>query len=77
MAVSDPLWTPSDLAAYLGRSQKTLANDRSGRRGPTFLKLAGGAVRYRRSDVEAWLRTQEQQAEAAPPAPLARHRRAG
>lgn len=61
MTDTDPLWTPADLAEYLGRSEKTLANDRYHRRGPTFLKLAGGAIRYRRRDVEAWLRTQEQQ----------------
>jgi excisionase family DNA binding protein len=50
----DELLTGDELAAYLGRPAKTLANWRSARTGPAYIKV-GGTVRYRRRDVEAWL----------------------
>jgi len=52
----DVLMTTSDVAAMLQVSQNTLRNMRHQRRVP-FLKLAGGAVRYRRSEIEQWIAT--------------------
>lgn len=48
------LGTPQEVAAYLRLSEKTLAQMRYQRRGPRYSK-AGGAVRYRWSDVDSWL----------------------
>ena len=33
----------------------TLRNMRSAKRGPRYLKVSGRSVRYRRSDLDAWL----------------------
>ena len=45
------------LSAMTALSVLTLRKWRSQGRGPRFLKL-GGAVRYRLSDVEAWISAQ-------------------
>ena len=50
----DEILNPTELAEYLGLSQKTLANWRSLRVGPLPLR-AGHVIRYRKRDVEAWL----------------------
>lgn len=43
-------------AATLTRfSVGTLRNMRCAKRGPRYLKVSGRSVRYRRSDLEAWL----------------------
>lgn len=49
--------TSSETARLLGVSAKTLSNWRSQGRGPRYLRLgaAHGGVRYRRSDLEAWI----------------------
>lgn len=44
----------AELAAWLGISENTLRYWRHVHRGPRSLSV-GGAVRYRPSDVEAWL----------------------
>jgi len=56
----EPLLTPHDVAEFLGVPVKTLANWRSARSGPLFLRV-GAHVRYRPADVQSWL---EQQAAA-------------
>ena len=48
------LMTPADLAAKLEKSLAALAQWRYLGRGPKFIKL-GRSIRYRTSDVEAWL----------------------
>ncbi len=58
--MSEPLLTPNDVSELLGVPVKTLANWRSARTGPLFLRV-GVHVRYRQSDIEHWL---EEQAEA-------------
>jgi predicted DNA-binding transcriptional regulator AlpA len=52
--VPDALLTPPICAGYLGVSVLSLADWRCKQVGPPFIKC-GAAVRYRRSDVEAWL----------------------
>lgn len=50
--------TSKAAAAMLGLSPATLANWRVQGRGPSHIKLSPGkrgAVRYMRSDIEAWL----------------------
>lgn len=44
------------LCALLGISSVTATKWRAKAKGPPFIKL-GRLVRYRRSDVDAWLRT--------------------
>ena len=50
----DEQLTPADLSAELKIPEKTLAQWRWCGEGPAYLKL-GSHVRYRRSDVDAWL----------------------
>ena len=54
----DHLLTPSEVADYLRRPEKTLAMWRYRHIGPPYVKLAGGHVRYRRSAVEKWIDAQ-------------------
>ncbi len=52
---SDPLFTSPEAAAYIGVSENTLSVWRCvGRYAIPFIKV-GRLVRYRRSDLEAWL----------------------
>jgi predicted DNA-binding transcriptional regulator AlpA len=54
-----PLLTERQLAAQLNISVKTLQNWRWLGRGPKFIKLNGDSlVRYRQSDVDAYLEAQ-------------------
>ena len=50
----DPLLKPQELAAWLGTSAGSLAQMRYRGQGPRFVKT-GKLVRYRRSDIDAWL----------------------
>lgn len=49
-----PLATSREVANHLQQSVPTLANWRHRGIGPKFIK-SGGSVRYRWSDVEAWV----------------------
>jgi excisionase family DNA binding protein len=44
-----------ELAEYLGISLATVRKWRFLKKGPPFLKLEGSLVRYRKSEVDAWL----------------------
>lgn len=54
LTTPDGLMDPRTTAAFLAVSVLSLADWRCKGTGPVFLKL-GSAVRYRRSDLEAWL----------------------
>ncbi|WP_295991236.1 hypothetical protein [Rugamonas sp.] len=58
-SVSDTLWKEDYTASFVQLARGTLANARvTGSLGLPFIKLTPGkrgAVRYRKSDVEAWL----------------------
>jgi excisionase family DNA binding protein len=72
MTPRDPsLLTSDELAEYLGLSVKTIKRWRVQGKGPRALQLAGTgtSVRYRVSDVDAWLETQDF------PTPVRRRRR--
>ncbi|MDG4825674.1 helix-turn-helix domain-containing protein [Asanoa sp. WMMD1127] len=56
-----PLGTPAEVAEYLRKPVRTLEQWRYVGTGPKFVK-AGRDVRYRWSDVDAWL---DQQTAAA------------
>lgn len=49
------LLTPAQLGEYLGLTVGALAQMRYRGNGPKFIKLGGKQVRYRESDVQAWL----------------------
>ena len=65
LTTPDGLMDPRSTAAFLGLSVLTLADMRCKGTGPRFTK-AGRLVRYRLSDVQAWLngRTFENTSEA-------------
>ena len=48
------LYDTREAASYVRLSKNTLERFRLTGEGPTYLKL-GGAVRYRQSDINAWL----------------------
>jgi predicted DNA-binding transcriptional regulator AlpA len=53
-----PLGTPAEVAKFLSKPEKTLAEWRSKRIGPPYVKLEGGNVRYDWAAVDEWLRQQ-------------------
>ncbi len=55
------LLTPAEVAIYLGVPEKTLAQWRSDRHGPLALRV-GRHVRYRATDLEAWVELQVREA---------------
>lgn len=61
----DELMTPEQVAAALLLSIRTLAAWRSSGRNPLAYLKVGGRVRYRRSDVDAWLESQARTSTAA------------
>lgn len=52
--MADDLMSPTELSELTNISEKTLAQWRWRGVGPSYLKL-GGHVRYRNTDVNAWL----------------------
>jgi hypothetical protein len=52
--MDDELLEPADVSRQVKRPENWLAKLRVIGGGPKFLKI-GGKIRYRRSDVEAWL----------------------
>lgn len=64
-AMPETLLTPAQLSERFSKPESTLAQWRWRSVGPPYLKLAGGAVRYRLSDVEAY------EASAVQPRPAA------
>lgn len=52
--MSNQLLTPAELAEYLSTTTANLAQLRYLGKGPAFIK-AGRSIRYRESDVQAWL----------------------
>lgn len=54
MTTDSRLAPPAELAEYLGTSTQQLARMRVNGTGPRYIR-AGRSVRYRWSDVQAWL----------------------
>ena len=52
--INDELWTEGQVAAYLKIATKTLRQWRSQKKMLMFVKI-GRLIRYRRSDVEAFV----------------------
>jgi excisionase family DNA binding protein len=62
--VPSPLLTIAEVAELLGVSERTLETWRYRGRGPAFIRVGKKVVRYRLSDVEAFLEANRQGAEA-------------
>jgi predicted DNA-binding transcriptional regulator AlpA len=54
------LLSEAEVAEVLGKPPRTLRQWRYLGAGPRYLKV-GATVRYRKADLEAWLRAQEQE----------------
>ena len=54
----EPLHRPDWLAELIGKPESTLAQWRYLGKGPRYIKLEGGGIRYRESDVASWLDAQ-------------------
>lgn len=50
----DALFTAAEVAARYGIAVQTLANMRLAKTGPRYVKMPGGRVRYRLSDLADW-----------------------
>ena len=51
----DVLLTEDDAARILNLTNRALQAWRVTGRGPVYLRISGRCIRYRRSDIEAWL----------------------
>lgn len=51
-AFADQLLDTRKAAAWLDKAEGTLRNERYRKVGPPFVKLSGGAIRYRLSDLQ-------------------------
>lgn len=54
----EALATAEEVAEFLRRPVKILAEWRYHGRGPRYLKIEGGQIRYDWADIRAWLREQ-------------------
>jgi len=50
-----------EVSNWLGLSEPTLFRHRRDGTGPKFIRLSARRVAYRRSDIEAWLRSREEE----------------
>lgn len=62
----DPILTTAQVATWLGVNPSTVRRWRLDGTGPTYIRPSPRVIRYRRSDVEAWLRTQENREPESP-----------
>lgn len=53
----DPLLTEAEAATYLSYRPRTLASWRRTGQGPVFVATSKTSVRYRQSDLDAWIRS--------------------
>ena len=61
----DVVWTPEVAAAYLAVAPTTLKRWRRTGEGPRFTRYNGKKVGYRRSVLDAWLKSREAQSTSA------------
>jgi len=47
--------TETEAAEYLGISKKTLQRWRFGRRGPSYVRVAGKLIRYHQAILDTWM----------------------
>nr|WP_265447188.1 helix-turn-helix domain-containing protein [Flexivirga meconopsidis] len=61
MGESADFVTPKELAAHLGMTESGLRGWRARGVGPKWVILAPKVVRYRRADVEEWIRAKTEE----------------
>lgn len=61
----EPLARTEEVAEVIQKPPKTLAEWRSKGRGPRFIRMEGGEVRYEWADVRAWLAEQKSSGRAS------------
>lgn len=52
---TDTVWTPAQYAEYIGISTQVAAHQRYRGNGPKYVRMGPRTIRYRKSDVDAWL----------------------
>jgi hypothetical protein len=62
----DPLLTETEAAKYLGYQHRTLAGWRYRGGGPVFIATSKTSVRYRLSDLEAWIAARRRRSTSDP-----------
>lgn len=62
----DPLLCEKEAAAYLGYAPKTLSGWRYKGGGPAFVRVSASSVRYRVSDLEAWIAARRRRSTSDP-----------
>lgn len=62
IGAEDPLLTTEQLAQYLNVAMPTIYMWRSHRKGPPGRKMGGKFIRYRKSEVDAWIASQPTEA---------------
>jgi predicted DNA-binding transcriptional regulator AlpA len=55
---SERLMSGQDVAVFLGMTEGSVRNWRQEKKGPPYFRFGNGIIRYRRSEVEAWLDAQ-------------------
>jgi len=55
--MTDELLTPVAVSDFLKTPERTLETWRYRGVGPAFIRLSGRIIRYRRSDLDRWLRS--------------------
>jgi predicted DNA-binding transcriptional regulator AlpA len=64
LPVSDKLCSADEAAELLGIAPQTLAHWRVRGSGPRYITLSARCVRYRASDIQAWLNGREKKSTA-------------
>lgn len=62
--IPDKMLGTEQAAAHLGMCVKTLERMRRDGRGPRFIKMGPRLIRYRLSDLDAWLDAQSRRADS-------------
>ena len=56
MNIDQPMYTTNELAVLLGMRPQSLINRRYRGSGPKWIRVGERAIRYRREDIEAFLK---------------------
>lgn len=59
--ITQRLMTPGEVAELLGVSERRLAMMRFEGTGPVHIKVSHKSVRYRQSDIDAWIESRVRQ----------------
>lgn len=63
----EPLWNETQTARFLGVEARTLQSWRLKGCGPRFVRISNRCIRYRPSDIRAWVATRLRRSTSDPP----------